>query len=109
MDHPVIVISGASRGIGLAIAQSLYSEGYCLSLGVRDVRALASYDFAQDQSRVLLTHYDANENKTAKSWIDKTIKKFGRIDALINCAGIFLDCTIENFNEHNFDSVLQVN
>lgn len=39
----------------------------------------------------------------------KTIEKLGRIDALINCAGIFLDCTIENFNEHNFDSVLQVN
>ena len=109
MSHPVIVISGASRGIGLAIAQTLYSEGYCLSLGMRDVDVLAAYEFTQDQSRVLVTHYDAHENRTAKHWIDKTIEKSGRIEALINCAGIFLDCTIEDFNEKNLDSVWQVN
>ena len=87
-----ILISGASRGIGRCIAERLLKEGNNLSLGLRDPNVLKGTkldpQIAGDKN-ILLTKYDAYEKEDANSWASKTVNKFGQLDTLINCAGIF--------------------
>jgi len=79
----VVMLSGATRGIGRAIAERLTAEGYRLSLGVRRPEAAAAA-FPE----ALVHRFDALEPATAESWIEATASRFGRIDALINNAGL---------------------
>lgn len=84
----VVMISGANRGIGLAIARRLHSDGYRLSLGARNLAALtrAAGDLAPD--RAFCCRYDAEDRATSSGWVDATAAHYGRIDALVNNAGI---------------------
>jgi NAD(P)-dependent dehydrogenase (short-subunit alcohol dehydrogenase family) len=72
------MISGANRGIGLAIARELKHAGLALSLGIRRLDDFAD-PLAADAD--VLTHpYDARDRGAAKPWVDATIARFGRID-----------------------------
>ena len=82
----VIMISGANRGIGLAVARRLLDGGAKLSLGVRDkVAASSQFDHGQD---IILNRYDARDVGSARLWVEKTVSTFGKIDGLVNNAGI---------------------
>lgn len=109
MKKRVVMLSGANRGIGLAIAKNLYEAGYYLSLGVRHRAELDVLTKMWDSERIHIEHYDANQNKTAESWVQNTLQKFGQLDALINCAGIFRACGMENFDEAALDEVWAIN
>ncbi|EIF35381.1 short-chain alcohol dehydrogenase [Burkholderia sp. Ch1-1] len=104
----VVMLSGASRGIGAAIAARLYDEGYTLSLGVRDATKIAPA-LAADTARVLIAHYDAFEAASATSWVAATLERFGQIDALINNAGILLEITFDRGDESALDQMWEVN
>lgn len=108
-DNRVVMISGANRGIGLAIARKLHSDGYRLSLGVRNIESLnkAIQDF--DDSRVLKCHFDAEKPEDATRWVQKTAKHYGAIDALVNNAGIVALHELEDYDEARLDRVLEVN
>ena len=103
----VVMISGASRGIGLAIARRLAGEGYRLSLGVRDPRRFAAAGF--DPERILVHRFDALEPASAGEWVAATAARFGRIDALINNAGILRSIDFETGDEAVLDEVWAVN
>jgi NAD(P)-dependent dehydrogenase (short-subunit alcohol dehydrogenase family) len=103
----VVMISGASRGIGLAIARRLAGEGYRLSLGVRDPRRFAAAGF--DPERILVHRFDALEPASAADWVAATAKRFERIDALINNAGILRGIDFETGDEAVLDEVWAVN
>jgi NAD(P)-dependent dehydrogenase (short-subunit alcohol dehydrogenase family) len=101
----VVMISGASRGIGRAIAQRLLQEGYFLSLGVRRPADLAELDSA----RTLIHRFDAEQVGTAFEWIEATLAHFGRIDALINNAGILRPLDLRSGDEMVLDEMWAVN
>lgn len=104
-----VLISGASRGIGLAIADSLYQEGYKISLGLRDLVNSQEQFSSWDKDRVQISHYDAYSPATAEKWVVETVEKFGHIEAVINCAGIFRDCSTASFELQALDELLEVN
>jgi len=82
----VIMISGANRGIGLAVARRLLDSGAKLSLGMRDEAAATSqFGDAQD---IILNRYQARDVGSAKRWVENTASTFGKIDGLVNNAGI---------------------
>ena len=83
----VVMLSGASRGIGRAIARRLLEEGHLLSLGLRDVESAGIGDLV-DSGRVLLQRYDAEDPASADSWVEATAAWAGHVDALVHCAGI---------------------
>jgi len=101
------MISGANRGIGLAIARELGQAGLALSLGVR--RPADSSDPLAKEPDVLVHRYDANEREAATSWVDATMARFGRIDVLVNNAGIARPVTLEQGSEDDLDALLDVN
>lgn len=82
---PVAMITGANRGIGAAIAEALAARGYRLSLGLRDPAKLPEILAAHDP---LVVRYDAANPADARAFVEATEARFGRIDALVNNAGI---------------------
>ena len=86
-EKRVVMLSGASRGIGRAIALGLLKAGHRLSLGLRSVES-AVFSDQVDAGRVLLHRYDAEDPATAESWVEATAAWAGNVDALVHCAGI---------------------
>ncbi len=83
----VAMISGASRGIGAEIAHALRAAGYALSLGVRRPEA-AHAIFGDAGDDLLVVPYEAAEPGAATAWVEATLTRYGRIDVLVNNAGI---------------------
>jgi NAD(P)-dependent dehydrogenase (short-subunit alcohol dehydrogenase family) len=92
----VVMISGAGRGIGAAIARRLYSDGYMLSLGARNPDAVRTALGPYAEDRVLIARFDAGDGALSRAWVVATADRFGRIDGLINNAGIL---RMVGFNE----------
>jgi len=104
-DGRVVMISGASRGIGAAVARRLARDGYRLSLGVRDTR-LPPVGGAET---CLVTRYEAGEREAGKAWVAATLDRFGRIDALVNNAGILRTVPLEEEDEAGLDEMWAIN
>ena len=86
-----ILISGASRGIGKAIALKLLKEGHSISLGVRKKESLFNTLLdpkLHSQDNFLIHTYEATDMQSSKKWVKSTIKSFKSIDTIIHCAGI---------------------
>ena len=109
IEERVVLISGANRGIGRAVAEHLYARGYNLSLGARDEAALCDVYAAYDSERVLTHRYDAEDYSTHEQWIDATIARFGRIDGLVNNAGVALSVDLEDDNDADLDRLWAIN
>jgi len=87
-----ILISGASRGIGKAIALKLIKDGHSLSLGIREREDLFNTPLdprSKNPDNFLIHTYDATDQKSSKKWVEKTVANFKSIDTIIHCAGVF--------------------
>ena len=87
-----LLISGASRGIGQAIAKKALADGHRLSLGLRDlssVKGSALDPEVTGQHRVMLHPYSAEDFLSAQAWVNATVDYFGSFDGLICSAGVF--------------------
>ncbi len=104
----VILISGANRGIGLQIAKKLHSTHYRLSLGMREPEQFSDTQLTPSD-QLLIHQYDAQEMNSAASWVEKTIAHFGRIDGLVNAAGILRIYQLEDADESPLDEMWDVN
>jgi len=105
----VIMVSGANRGIGRAIAEALYRAGYTLSLGARDPTSLDPVAGSWVADRVLVARYDAEDQATHLRWVEATAARFGRIDGLINNAGTVVRVRIEDERDAELDRMWAVN
>ena len=102
------MISGANRGIGLAVAHRLLEGGAKLSLGMRDEMAAASqFGDAQD---IILNRYHAHDVDSAQRWVENTASNFGTIDGLVNNAGMSEPAvSLMDDNETRLDEMWAVN
>lgn len=103
----VVLISGAGRGIGRAVAERLHAEGYALSLGLRDPSALAEWSKARES--VLLHNYEARDRAIAAKWVDATVARFGRLDGIVANAGIVERFPFDQPDEDALDAMWDVN
>ena len=103
------MLSGANRGIGAAIAERLADDGYRLSLGGRRLDALAESAPDIGSDRMLLNYHEATDLDSARRWVDATIDRFGRVDVLVNCAGIVDRTGLESMDEDVLDDMWAVN
>ncbi|MGV0039520.1 SDR family NAD(P)-dependent oxidoreductase [Mycobacterium colombiense] len=90
LDGHGVVVSGGSRGIGRAVAELLGSLGAGVVVNGRDEHAVAETVAAIMASggRATAVVGAADDERVARSLVDECLSAFGRLDALINCAGI---------------------
>jgi NAD(P)-dependent dehydrogenase (short-subunit alcohol dehydrogenase family) len=84
----VAVITGASRGIGLAIAQALAAEGCALAISSRSPKSLAAASRRVGAKRLLALACDVRSAGSVDAFFAAVRKQFGRVDILVNNAGI---------------------
>lgn len=101
----VAMVSGANRGIGLAIARELKDAGFALSLGVRKPAGVPT-DIADG---ALVHVYHAADRGAAQPWVDATLARFSRIDVLVNNAGIASFVPLEGGTDEALDELFEVN
>jgi len=108
----VAIVTGASRGIGRAISIELAKMGINLVLNYRksedDVKETVE-EAKKYGVEVLTVKGDVSNFNEAKAIVDEAINTFGRLDILINNAGVTKDTLILRMKEEDFDSVIDVN
>ncbi|MEI6733456.1 MAG: SDR family oxidoreductase [Comamonadaceae bacterium] len=88
-SKPVAVVTGGARGIGLAIAQRFLSQGHRVALLDIDGETLSrTAVMLNDADHVLAIHCDVSKPEQVKAAVADVVATFGRIDALINNAGV---------------------
>ncbi len=105
----VVLVSGASRGIGAAIARHLLGQGYAVSLGARKPADLDAVTAGFAEPQVHHAHYDAEDRASHEAWVAAAMERFGRIDGLVNNAGISVKASIETVTEDELDRIYAVN
>lgn len=103
----VAMISGASRGIGRAIAKELGRQGIALSLAIRDPSLAPGEGFAP--AGMMSFAYQATDPGSERAWVEATMAHFGRIDILVNAAGILRNVSLADGTEEDLDAMLAVN
>jgi len=103
-DRRVVMISGASRGIGQSLARSFAADGWDLSLGMR--RPELGPDLPAES---LAARYEAEDVATATSWTEATLARFGRIDAVICNAGTADTVPLEGATPAELDRMYAIN
>lgn len=105
----VVMVSGASRGIGLAITRKLLDTGYSVSAGARNPDALAELLAEAPGDRLLCARYDAADRASHEAWLAATLARFGRLDGLVNNAGTSNSFSIESGEEEDLDALWTIN
>ena len=106
MNQPVAIITGAARGIGLACAQWFLLRNYRVAmLDVDNAELLRASKALGQPARVMALHCDVASPADVNAAIEKISVAFGRIDALVNNAGI---AVFKPLLEHTFDEWRQV-
>jgi len=108
----VVVLTGASAGIGRELALQLAEAGAWLSLGARNRERLEAVatECREHGGRVLVVPTDVAEEAQCQALIERTVQEFGRIDTLINNAGISMWSLFEAMESlEPFHAIMQVN
>lgn len=110
-SKPIALITGASSGIGKAVALKLSESGYALALCARRIDALEQVKQASAHADdVLCIATDVGDEADVGKAVDETVDRFGRIDVLFNNAGISADGKpIEETDIAHFDQVVAIN
>ncbi|MCD8313452.1 MAG: SDR family oxidoreductase [Bacteroidales bacterium] len=106
----VMIITGASSGIGLASARLFASLGARLSLAARHLDKLQSATAGiLPESDVLYVRADVSVEEDCKSLVEQTVAKFGRVDILVNNAGISMRALFKDLDLKVIRSLMETN
>ena len=109
-DRRVIAVTGANRGIGSAIAEELARRGYVVGCLSRNGKGIEDREPAKDMaSRLLPFACDLLNQASIKSAIGKLAQVAGRLDGLVNNAGVHLEGPSAEFATADFEQVMNTN
>src|SRR6267154_6885128 len=100
------IITGASSGIGLGITQALLERGYRV---VANSRKITQSKELKPSSNLVLVDGDIGKKDVAVKVAEAAVKEFGRIDLLVNNAGIYLPKPFTDYTPEDFDAMIGTN
>jgi NAD(P)-dependent dehydrogenase (short-subunit alcohol dehydrogenase family) len=106
------LITGGNRGLGLAMAKALAEAGANISIAARDDKAsVEAVEMIKSTYGVgcINSFCDVTSEENVKKAVDKTVARFGKIDILINSAGINIRGRIEDLALGDFNKVMEIN
>jgi NAD(P)-dependent dehydrogenase (short-subunit alcohol dehydrogenase family) len=120
LDGRVAIVTGAGRGIGASVAKLFAAEG--AAVVVNDLGASLSglesdvdnpgaslvREIEASGGTAVVNGADVGDHEAARDLVESTVERFGRLDVLVNVAGILRDRMIFNMSEEEWDSVIRV-
>jgi 3-oxoacyl-[acyl-carrier protein] reductase len=112
LKDKVVLITGGSRGIGRAIATTLAAAGATLVIDYKGNQAAADETvgaITAAEGRALAIQADVSKPEEVEQLFKTALERYGRLDVLVNNAGITRDTLLLRMKEEDFDAVLQTN
>src|SRR5882672_9008583 len=98
-ERKVVVITGASRGIGAQLSEAYRHIGYQVIASSRSMRK-------SDDPAILVIEGDITRPETAERILGMAVERFGRIDTLVNNAGVFIAKPFTEYSEKDFATII---
>jgi NAD(P)-dependent dehydrogenase (short-subunit alcohol dehydrogenase family) len=105
-QQSVAIVTGASSGIGLGITQALLQRGWRV---VATSRTINNSKDLKPSPDLLLVDGDVSKKETAVKVVEAALKDFGRIDLLLNGAGIYIPKAFTDYTEEDYNQVMNTN
>ncbi|HEY8195282.1 MAG TPA: SDR family oxidoreductase [Hyphomicrobium sp.] len=112
VNGKVAIVTGASRGIGAAIAERLAGDGFAVVINYAASTGPAEAlvrKIVEAGGRALVFKADVSDPAAVGAMFDAAEKQFGGVDLLVNNAGILTQCKIADTSDSDFDSLLAIN
>ena len=111
LEGKVAVVTGAARGIGAACARRFAAEGAAVVIGdiLEELGEATAQSIREAGGTAAFVACDTGDGPQARALIEETVSRHGRIDVLVNNAGIFTIADFLDVTEEDFDRVLRVN
>ncbi|HQR49493.1 MAG TPA: SDR family oxidoreductase, partial [Steroidobacteraceae bacterium] len=106
MNAPVVLVSGAAGGIGSAVVRRFAAAGWRVVATDRDAAGL---ERLQDGAVVARISGDVRVVADCRAVVEQAVAAAGRLDALVNAAGVWREGPVEDCSEADFDLVVDVN
>jgi NAD(P)-dependent dehydrogenase (short-subunit alcohol dehydrogenase family) len=101
-EDKVAIITGGSQGIGAGLVDAYRRQGWAVVVNSRTIKPSGQHD-------VLTVEGDISEPATSEMIVSKAVDRFGRIDTLINNAGIYMSRQFTDYTSEDYDAVVGVN
>lgn len=109
MTSKVAIVTGAARGIGLAVSRRFLAEGWCVSMLDVDADTLTAAGDVLAAERAMTLSCDVSDPEQVRAAVAATLERFGRIDAVVNNAGIAVFKPLLDTGYDEWSRVLAVN
>src|ERR1700744_6450847 len=111
LEGKVVLVTAAGRGLGRAIALAMAEAAADVALGLRDIKSDSGVtdEVASRGRRGLPLQMDMTSPEQIRNAVADTVQHFGRLDVLVNNAGIAPDNLAENVTEKDFDQTIAIN
>ncbi|QOG06565.1 SDR family oxidoreductase [Aureimonas sp. OT7] len=111
-ENKVVLVTGGASGIGRACAERLAGEGAAIVIG--DINTDAADRVAEAITRetgmdAVAFRFDARESADCQALVDQAVERFGRLDAVVNCAGVMDWHRAHEYPDDAWDFVLKIN
>ena len=111
IEGKVLVITGASSGLGEATARLLAAQGASVVLGARRMDRIQSLadELNRNGGKALAVKTDVTHCDEVKRLVDTAVQRYGRIDVMLNNAGLMPSSPLERLKIHDWDQMIDVN
>ena len=111
IEGKVVVITGASSGLGEATARLLSAQGATVVLGARRIERLQKLadELTANGGKALAVETDVTHCEQVKRLVDAAVRKFGRVDVMLNNAGLMQQSPLERLKVDEWDNMIDIN